>query len=222
VQVSEPDAPLGPWRTVVGVVRDVRQTYGDTDLRDVYYPFLQAPTRFGNVQLRLDRPGAVSPARLAEVIATFDPKARVTEPRLIADEDQQFARAQFMLALIGGFAGIATLLALLGVYGVTAYAVQQRAREVAIRLAVGATGSGIVRLFLREGSLVIGAGVALGLGGVLAAGRVLESQMHGVTTFDLSTLAGACVFLAICGAAAIWWPVRHAAKANIQSMLKAD
>jgi putative ABC transport system permease protein len=222
VQVSEPDAALGPWRTVVGVVRDVRQTYGDTDLRDVYYPFLQAPTRFGSVQLRIDRPGAVSPARLAAAVATLEPKARVSEPRLIADDDQQFARAQFMLALIGGFAGFATLLALLGLYGVTAYAVQQREREVAIRLALGATGGGIVRLFLREGGLVVGTGVALGLGGAIIAGRVLESQVHGVTTFDLSTLAGAGAILATCGAAAIGWPVRHAANANIQSALKAD
>ncbi|MES2697517.1 MAG: ABC transporter permease [Verrucomicrobiota bacterium] len=222
VQVSEPDAPLGPWRTVVGVVRDVRQTYGDSDLRDVYYPFLQAPTRFGNVQLRIDRPGAVSPTRLAEVVAALEPRVRVGEPTLIADEDQQFARARFMLALIGGFGGFATLLALLGIYGVTAYAVQQREREVAIRIAVGATESAIVRLFLREGGLVIGAGVGLGIGGALAAGRVLESQVHGVRTLDVATLAVVGGFLALCGAGAIWWPVRRAATGNIQAVLKAE
>jgi putative ABC transport system permease protein len=222
IEVSEPSATMGPWRTVVGVVRDVRQTYGDTDLRDVYFPFLQGPTRFGSVQVRTDRAGGVSPTRLAELVSELDPFVRVGEPRTLASEDQQFARARFMTALVGGFAGFATLLALLGIYGVTAYTVRQREREIAIRVALGATNSTVVRLFLRDGGWVIGGGVILGLAATLAAGRIIESHIHGVRPFDVATLTMAGVFLAGCGLLTTWWPVRRAAGTDVVTVLKTE
>jgi putative ABC transport system permease protein len=222
VEVSEPDAPMGPWRRVVGVARDVRQTYGDGDLRDVYFPFLQSPTRFGSVQLRTDRTGAVSPTNLATIVAELDPFVRVGEPRTLASEDQQYARARFMTALVGGLAAFATLLALLGIYGVTAYAARQREREIAIRVALGATNARVVRLFLREGGRVIGGGVVMGLVATLAAGRIIESHIHGVRPFDLATLTVAGVFLAACGLLTTWWPVRCAASADVVAALKAE
>ena len=222
IEVSEPNAPVGPWRTVIGVARDVRQTYTDADLRDVYFPFLQSPTRFGNVQVRTDRAGGVSAVRIAALVAELDPFVRVGELRTLASEDQHFERARFMTGLVGGFALFATLLALLGIYGVTAYAVRQREREIAIRVALGATHRAVVALFLREGGRVLGAGVALGLGLTAAASRLIESHVHGVRPFDVTALAGAGVVLLACGLAATWWPVRRAAGADVVAALKTE
>jgi ABC-type antimicrobial peptide transport system permease subunit len=222
VQVSEPDATLGPWRTVVGVARDVRQTYSDADFRDVYFPFLQAPTRFGSVQVRTDRASGVSPSRLAELVAELDPFVRVGEPTLLATEDRQFSRARFMAGLVGAFAGFATFLALLGIYGVTAYAVRQREREIAIRVALGATHSAVVRMFVRDAGVVLGTGVFLGLCATVAAGGIINAHLHGVGAFDPLTLAAACIALVGAGMIATWWPARQSANADVAAVLKAE
>lgn len=222
VEVSEPDAPMGPWRTIVGVVSDVRQTYGDADLRDVYFPFLQSPTRFGSVQLRTDRGGGVNTSRIADILNGIDPFVRLGEPRRLATEDQQFARTKFMAALVGGLAGFSTVLALLGIYGVTAYAVRQRQREVAIRVALGADNAAVIRMFLRESGMVLAGGLMIGLAATIAAGRVIESHVFGVRPFDFSTLIAAGVLLAISGMAATWWPVRRAGSSDVVATLKSE
>ena len=102
------------------------------------------------------------------------------------------------------------LLALVGVYGVVAYAVRQREREIAVRLAIGADPVQITRLFLRQGGAVLLTGLTLGVAGALAAGRMLESQLVGVTPGDPVALAAAVGAFATAGLFAIWWPSRHA------------
>ena len=114
----------------------------------------------------------------------------------------------------------ATLLALLGIYGVTASAVRQREREIAIRVAVGASHAAVMRLFLREGGSVLGAGIAVGLLGAAGVTRVIESQIHGVRPFDPATVFVAGVLLAGLGLAATWWPARRAARGNLLAVLK--
>jgi putative ABC transport system permease protein len=222
IEESVQGSAMGAWRTIVGVVRDVHQTYRDDDLRDLYVPFQQMPTRFGNIQVRIDRPSAVTPARLAAVVAELDPYVRVDDPKLLSTQDRQFARARFMTTLMTSFAGFGTALALLGIYGVTAYAVQQREREIAIRIAVGASRSAVIKMFLREGGTVLLFGTVVGLGGISAIGRVLGSQIHNVRPFDFITLALAVSFLVVGGLLATWWPARRAAAANLLSVLKEE
>lgn len=218
VEESVPDAALGPWRTVVGVVGDVRQTYDDDDPRDVYFPYLQVPTRFGNVQVRAADARAAY-TRLIDLVRAIDPYIQVTEPKLLTDEDQQFARTRFLTGLLAGFAIFATLLALLGIYGVTAYAVQQRTREVAIRMAVGATGEAVQWLFLRESGVMLASGIAFGLLGTIAGTRVIASQIHGVQPFDALTLGAASAFLLAAALGALWRPVSRVANANLLTVL---
>jgi hypothetical protein len=218
VEESVPDAPPGPWRTVVGVVGDVRQTYDDADPRDVYFPFLQVPTRFGNVQVR------GSDARSAytgvlDLVRAIDPYIQVTEPKLLTEDDQQFARARSLTSLLAGFAVFATLLALLGIYGITAYAVQQRAREVAIRMAVGATGGAVQWLFLRDSGVMLASGIGFGLIGTIAGTRVIASQIHGVQPFDALTLGAASVILLAGALGALWGAVHRGANANLRTVL---
>jgi ABC-type antimicrobial peptide transport system permease subunit len=219
---TDPNAPKTEWRTIVGVVRDLRQTYDDDDLRDLYLPFLQVPTRFGNIQVRTDRALPVTLPRLGRLVNELEPFAQVAEPKLLTAEDQQFARAQFMTSLIGGFAAFATLLALLGIYGVTAYTVHQREREIAIRTALGATRRDVIRMFLRQGGVVIAIGLLLGLWGTSAAGRIIESQIHGVRPFDLLTIIAASIVLAGASLLATWWPARRATKFDPMMALRSE
>jgi putative ABC transport system permease protein len=207
------------WRTIVGVAHDVRQTHADIDLNDIYIPFFQAPSRYAPLYVRMDHPRSLSFDALRALCAEIDPGVLVTrqmtgEPSLAREAERQLAGPRFLMASLTGFAIFATLLAVFGIYGVTAYAVQQREREIAIRVAVGASPGAIIRMFLKEGGLVLAAGIGCGLLGAAAVARVLANQLHGVQPFDAATLLGACAFMALAGLLAIWRPARRAATRN--------
>lgn len=209
----------GPWRTVVAVVTDVRQTYGDTEVSDVYVPAIPAG-RFGTFYARTDRTLAAVVPEIRAVATGIDPRAVVDLPRSVADEDRQLAGAMVVSMLLAGFAGVATFLAVLGIYGVTAYAAAQRQRETAIRIVLGATPAAVVSLFLKESSTVLAAGLTFGLLGAIAAGRTLESQVVGVSAFEIRTLLPIATALAIAALLATWWPARRASRRNPLDALK--
>jgi putative ABC transport system permease protein len=203
------------WRTVVGVVRDARQTHMDVDLNDVYLPFLQAPSRYAPLYLRTDRPAAVWLETLRTTVAELDRAVLVSGGSTFEQEAQKLLAApKFLLAILTGFAVFAALLALLGIYGVTAYGVQQREREIAIRIALGATPATIMRMFLREGGVVLALGSAGGLFGAVTVARLLAAQLYGVQPLDPVTFTSASLLLAWAGLLAIWWPARRAAVQN--------
>jgi putative ABC transport system permease protein len=201
------------WRTIVGVARDVRQTHIDIDLNDIYLPFMQAPSRYAPLYFRTDRPTPVWLDALRTTVAELDREVLVSnENTLDREAENLLAAPRFLMSLLTGFAMFAALLSLLGIYSVTAYAVQQREREVAIRIALGATPGAILRLFLRQSGLVLGLGIIGGLFAATAVAKTLASQLHGVRPFDLVTLAAACAVMAIIGLLAILWPARRAAR----------
>lgn len=208
------------WRTVVGVVRDVRQTQMDEDLKDIYLPFWQTPSRYAPLYFRTDHPQALSFKTLRAAVAELDPEVLVSgETALASEGNKLLAGPRFLMATLTGFAFFATLLALLGIYGVTAYAVQQREREVAIRMAVGATPGAVIRMFLKEGGLVLAGGIVSGLLGTRAVVRLLASELHGVQPFDVVTLVAACAFMLAAGLLATWWPARRAATQTLLAAL---
>ncbi len=213
-------APVGEWRTIVGIARDVRQDFADQERSDIYLPFLQVPSRFSPVLIRTDRPPAVWLDTLRASVGAIDQDVMVGEmTTLDVEADQLLAGTRFLTSMLTGFAGFATLLAILGIYGVTAYAVQQREPEVAIRMALGATGRQVVRMFLKEGSLVLVIGIIVGLLGARIVARTLESQLHGVPPFDLFTLAATCVLMVGGAVLATWWPAgRVASKSPSQTL----
>jgi ABC-type antimicrobial peptide transport system permease subunit len=127
---------------------------------------------------------------------------------------------RFLTSMLTGFAVFAALLAVLGIYGVTSYAVQQREREIAIRVAVGASRGTIVRLFLKQAAGVLGFGLGLGLLGALAATRILANQVYGMKPFDVATIVTACGLMALTSVITIWWPARRAAMRSPMTALK--
>jgi hypothetical protein len=204
---------------VVAIAADVRQTYGDAELRDVYIPG-NPSGRFGSFFMRTDRAPATLLPDIRGVAAGLDARAVIDPPKSVATENRQLAGASVFSWLLGGFAAVATVLAVLGIYGVTAYAVAQRERETAIRMALGAPAGAVIRLFLKEGSVVLAGGLGFGMLGALAAARALESQVVGVSAFDVLMLLPTVALLAAVATLATWWPARSAARRDPLDALK--
>lgn len=203
----------GPWRRIVGVVRDVKQTYDDANRADVYLPYAQAELgRYGSFYLRTNRPATTAAVSMRKTLASIDPFGIVNDPRPVVDENVQLSRARFMTSMLAGFAAFSLLVALVGVYGVVAYAVQQREREVAIRIALGATARSVVGLFISDGGRMILGGLVVGSAAAIVVGRLIQNQLIGVAPLDWRSYALAYVVMIMAGVAAVWWPARRAGR----------
>jgi putative ABC transport system permease protein len=130
------------------------------------------------------------------------------------------AQPRFYALVLGVFAAGALALAMVGIYGVLAYTVSRRSREIGLRMALGADRSGIRNMVVRQGALLVGVGVALGLAGALATTRALESLLFGVTTLDLPTLIAVPVLLIMVALAACYLPARRATRVDPMDALR--
>jgi putative ABC transport system permease protein len=210
-------------RTVVGIAEDVRQTQTDDELGDVYVPLLQAPGRFAFGLMRTSADLAATAAAFQSAFRDIDPEISVFRAGpLQARVDDLTLRPRFMTSLLAAFAGAAALLALVGVYSVVAYAVRQREREIAIRTALGADPARLTRFFVRQGSFTLAAGLGLGVLAVIVVGRVMESQLFGVTPRDPLSIGAAVLAFGAAGFLAIWWPSRRAASTHPAIALRAE
>jgi putative ABC transport system permease protein len=216
VTFDDPNDSTAVWMTVVGVVGNVRQD-GPTAAAypQIYLPLAQASSRSLLIALRTSGdPMALTPA-VKRAVAGID--ANLALGRIVTMDERlagTLARPRVNAVLLGGFAATALLLAALGIYGVIAYSVVQRTRELGIRMALGARGGDVLRLVLRQGLRPVGAGLALGLGGAAAASRVLRGLLYGVGGTDLLTYAGVATFLAAVALVASYLPARRAAMAD--------
>ena len=210
-------------RRVIGVVKDAPQSPGDGELADVYIPLLQASGRFAIMVIRTGGPPRQWLSELRVMMRGIDPDIPVAPVRALTEVmDEQLARPRFLAALFAGFGGFATLLALIGVYGVIAYAVKQREHEIAIRIAVGADRPTIRRLFLREGGVVLLAGIVVGVPAALGIGRLLRAQLYGVESMDVTTPVAAALLLGAAGLVAVWWPSRRASATDPMLALREE
>jgi putative ABC transport system permease protein len=206
--------PADPHR-IVGIVADVLQDPADSDRADLYVPMLQGPSRSAFAVIRTSGEPSTWAPEVRAAFRDIDPELALNRARPFqAIVDDLTARPRFFAALLTTFALIAAILALVGIYGVIAYAVRQREREIAVRLAVGADPARITRLFVTQGGMVLAIGLGLGVLGAIAAGRLIESQLVGITPRDPLTLAVAVSAFAIAGFASIWWPSRRAARTD--------
>jgi predicted permease len=211
----------GPWRTVVGVVENVRQGYFDTETADVYFPQDIASTgRYGSFYLRTDRePGEVWPL-LRSVATELDRNAIVDAPRRVGGENVELASARFLSTALGLTAVGALALAVLGVYGVTAFVVNQRSREIALRMALGASRQHVQRLFAGQATRILIAGALAGVAVVVMSARFAGSWIYGLPPTDGFTLLAASATVTVVGVAAAWQPIRGASRANPIGALK--
>ena len=182
------------WRTVVGIVGDVRQTSPEIEPRPaMYLPHAQWPNTDLDQNIStlnmVVRTGSSAPASLAPAVRTvvrnLDPDLALSNVRTMSDVTRAATATQsFQSVLFGGFAGLAMVLVVVGVYGVTAYLVTRRTRELGIRLALGASPGGVRALVLKEGLVMTGLGLAIGITAALGLTRLLESLLYGITPRD--------------------------------------
>jgi ABC-type antimicrobial peptide transport system permease subunit len=126
------------------------------------------------------------------------------------------------MVLLGAFAGLALLLASIGLYGVLSYVVMQRSRELGLRMALGATAGSVMRLVVGRGLALTAAGLALGLGLAWALTRTLQNLLYGVAAGDPATFAAVVVLLGIIALAACYVPARRASRLDPIAVLRAD
>jgi len=207
-----------PRYTVVGVVGSVKMqglVGGDERLGAVYFPFAQMPSRTIYLAIRASAdPSLVLPAVRRE-LAAIDPELPFFDVKSLVvrvDESLVSRRAPMVLAM--AFGGVALFLAAVGIYGMLAYQVSQRRREIGIRMALGESGPGIFRLVLAEGMVLVAVGAGLGLAGAIAMGRVLQSQLYDVRATDSRLLTTAAAVLVLVAAAACVLPARRASRVS--------
>ncbi len=211
-----------PPLTIVGVVPRTRnEAPGEDNVEQYHWPQMtfavdQVPNR-GNmllVRVKSGNPLALVPAIKRELQALDPDQAFAHISTMESNIANSLGSRRMMMSLLAAFAGIALLLASVGLYGVMALTVTQRTRELGIRLALGAQRADVFRLVLSQGMLLVLAGLIIGLLGVLGAGRGLQSVLYGVGGFDAPALSFALFALAVVALIACWLPALRATRVD--------
>ena len=205
-----------PWWTIVGVVGSVRsRALNRVPEPEIYMPASQRPPRGVSLVVRTDsNPEALIPA-FREAVWSVDGNMPVSQ---LASLEEVFgaslAAERFLAWLLGAFAALAVLLGSVGIYGVMAYMVSRRTREIGIRMALGARPADVLKGVMNRGVALTAAGLALGLAGAVAASRALASLLFEVSPTDPLTLAGVLILLAAAALFACYWPARRATRVD--------
>jgi putative ABC transport system permease protein len=213
----------GP-KTIVGVVGNIKYGGLDEDTpAEIYLPYEQHPVDAFTIAVRTSADRIVSIPMLRQDVAALDPLLPLANIKsLAALVDASLAGRRFTMLVLLAFAAIAVALSAIGVYGVLAYLVGRRRREIGLRLAVGASPADIVWLFVREGAALTLVGLATGLAGALAAGRWISALLFGVTPADPVTFVTVVCALAGAAVCAIYVPARRAAGVDPSDALRAE
>ncbi|MFN0120931.1 MAG: FtsX-like permease family protein [Blastocatellia bacterium] len=216
-----------PWLTVVGVVGDVRQEgLSNAPSPELYTPFTQAHARWARPRVLAVR-AAGEPLALAAAIKSavwsLDREQTIYEVRTMEQVlAQGLAPRRFNLTLLAVFAALALALAGAGIYGVISYGVTQRAKEIGVRMALGAERRDIVRLIVRQGMTLTAAGVVLGSVAAMALTRLMQSLLFNVSATDPLTFALVVLLLVAAALAACWIPARRATRIDPLIALRCD
>lgn len=212
------------WLTVVGVSGNVRTQGPEAEfLPEIYAPYTQHPWLKAPRQLLIRtnvNPLAVVPS-IRRLIGELDPDQPIADIRTLeAVTLQPFALRSFLTDLLSGFAAMALLLATVGVYGVMAYSVTQRLREMGIRIALGATQRNVLRIILAEGLRCALFGICFGVVGSFSATRLLSSQLYGVKSTDPWMFVSVTLLLTLVATMAAYAPARRAARVDPIAVLR--
>jgi putative ABC transport system permease protein len=218
-----------PWLSVVGVVGNVRQMAPDVPVEpEVYIPAGQVAvdaTFFWPQHLVVRSSGNTAglAAAIRRAVADVDPNEPVSNIRWMNDVfDSELLNRNTQMTLVAVFAGLALLMASIGLYGVLSYAVAQRVPEIGVRMALGAEPRGVAGMIVRHGGVVALVGIVLGLATALAGSRLIESLLYGVSSHDPVVFASAAVALLGVALLACWLPARRAAAVDPLVALRAE
>jgi predicted permease len=211
------DFPNPKWRTIIGVVADVQERGYDLWMKPgMYFPTSQEPWGTRNADFLALRaagdPLALVPA-IRRIVASIDPDVPVSNVQKMDDLiEATVSDCRQQMTLLGAFAALALLLASIGLYGVLAYAVTQRSREIGLRMALGASSSSVTGLVVRHGLTLTALGLALGFAVSWASTRALKTALYGVSATDPRTFAAVAALLTLVALAACLIPARRAAR----------
>ena len=229
---------VNPWHTVIGVAKDVKQAGVDRDSGAELYLFVDQPTppddgtkrpwvamapTTMNIVLRTNLPPSALAQTLEQAVRAVNPSVPVVRLREMEGVfDESIGRPRLLAQLLGAFAGLALLLAILGTYGVLSFMVAERRREMGIRLAIGAPRRGILALVMKQGLVPAALGLAVGLAGAVGLNRLFASLLFGVEPTDPSTLAAVTFTIAMVAALACGLPAWSASRLDPNVVLRAD
>jgi predicted permease len=210
------NGPAKPWTTVVGIINDIKHDGLDIDgAPHIYVSVYQDPSKQVSVALRTSLPATVLEPQIRREIQSIDPGLPVFNVRSMNDVlDRSLASRRFSADLVGGLAGLAVLVASIGIYGLLAYLVGQRSREVGIRMALGARPCDILGMFLRKGVTLAGVGIVAGLVIAASTASLLASLLYGVRPHDPVVFLLVPLFLLAVAALASYLPALRATKVN--------
>jgi putative ABC transport system permease protein len=228
VRVSAPASANIPWFTIVGVLKDVKQ--GGVDKKtgtEIYFDVDQAYKIAGaipsamHVVMRTSLTPEVLSASIHHAVQGLDPALPIVKLRAMDDVfAEAIGRPRLLAQLLGIFAGLALLLAAIGAYGVLAYMVAERRREIGIRMALGADRSSVVGMVLRQGLTLAVVGIAAGLAVAFAMNRVLASLLFGVRPSDPATIGAVTTLIAVVALVACYVPARSATRVDPMIVLR--
>ena len=212
-----------PWMTVVGVVSDVKHDWFSGYQPTFYVPYAQSPRPFGVLAVRTQgEETAIAPA-VRRIFLELDPNlplVSVHSARRL--RDLRTTGMQFVAGLMGSFAGLGLFLSAIGIYGVMAYSVRQRTREIGVRMALGATTREVMGMTLRDAAALASVGIAVGLVAAFGLAKVLAANLFGVVELDGVTFAGFAAVLAAVALVAGSVPARRAMRVDPMTALRAD
>jgi predicted permease len=213
------------WYTIVGIVPAVKHdNLADMPVKEtVYWHYEQRPTSSAAFALRTVVPPSQLAGAVSAAVKAIDPGVALYEAQTLDERVSRSLgpqRTPMVLTIV--FAGVAFLLAVIGIYGVLAWGVSQRINEIGVRLALGARAADVGRMILRQGGKLIAIGLVVGVAGALALGQVLSSQLERVAPFDATVLALTLVGLGVTALVASWLPARRASRVDPMSALRAE
>jgi putative ABC transport system permease protein len=203
------------WQTVVGIVADVRQAITAEPAPLVYFPYAQHPLPRMDLVVRASADPAGLVSAIRREMSRLHPNVPLARAHTL-DETVAAIRApgRLIMLLVACFAGLAMLLAAVGIYAVISYSVAERTREMGVRIALGARPLDVVALIVRQGGLVAGVGLLAGLALSMIFGQTLQALLYGIGTHDPATIAGVAGFLAVVAFVATLVPALRAARCD--------
>jgi predicted permease len=216
--------PPTPRREIVGVVGDAKQAGLGMDSDPIYYfPYKQLPWRIGTIVLRTAVPPLEVESTARAALASLDPQVPMRQVRTGEGLSAAvIAPARFLTVLMGGFAAVALLLTVAGLYGVLSYMVAKRRREIGVRIALGAGRGKVIGIVLLRAALLVITGLILGSAGALGVARLLGNMVFGIPGGISTIVAGACSVMAITSSVAAFVPAARAASVDPMQALRSE
>jgi macrolide transport system ATP-binding/permease protein len=226
MKVGDIDLSTVSIKEIIGIVEDIREGSLDSEIWPaVYFPENQVPDSYFSIIVRTSQDEQSILPALTAAIRQIDPGIAATNQGTMSERINDSPSAYLHRSsawLVGSFAAMALLLGVVGLYGVIAYSVSQRTREIGVRMALGAQRRSVYQLILKEAGSLTALGIVIGLVCSVAAASLMRGLLFGVRSWDASTLAAVAVVLAIFALLASFFPARRAASVDPVEALRAE